>query len=351
MFRCLSAVVFLVLIAQPSFGEEARPRVGMLLPMSGDFAAIGVDGRNGVDLALREFGSPAPIEIIFGDTRGEPTTAVSEFRKVTDSDRVSAVYIFRGPVGMAVNPLSKQSRIPLLGGVGNKAFAQKNEYAFQLWPPSDVEGAFLANNVTKRGFQTISMVSAEDDWTVSVSDAFKEAFKGKILFEQSLANKDSDFRALILQLRRADADAIFVNLSIAQIGTFLRQLRDQGVTKPVFSNFWCGKAEVIQAAGAAAEGVMFAEMSLADLPKFRESIAAQGGGTASGATLSAYVGTKLLLQAAASAHPRNAEEFYRALLAQREVALADRTLSISGRVVEFPLGMKVIQGGQGKVAP
>lgn len=353
MIRRLAALalVFVGITAQGVFAEEPRPRVGILLPMSGDFAAIGADGRSGVDLALREFGGPVPFDIVYGDTKGDPATAVAEFRKVTGTDGVSAVYVFRGPVGMAINPLSRQSRIPLLGGVGNKAFAEQNEYGFQLWPPSDVEGAFLADYVTKRGFHSISLVTAEDDWTVSISESFKQSYKGTLRFDQSFSTKESDFRTVIAQVKRADADAVFVNLSIAQLSTFLRQLREQGISKPVFSNFWCGKRDVIQAAGAAAEGVMFSEMSLSDLPKFKESILAQGGGNASGATLSAYVGTKLLLQAAGSAHPRFAEEFYRALLAQREVVLADTTLGVENRVVKLPLAMRLIKDGKVITAP
>lgn len=344
MVRCLFLLSFLCCAVSGVSAEPPLPRVGILLPMSGDFAAIGVDCRNGVDLALREVGGPAPLQVVFGDTKGDPATAVGEFRKVTATDGVSAVYIFRGPLGMAVNPLSKQSRVPLLGGIGNKAFAQQNEFAFQVWPPSDVEGRFLADFMTARGYRSVSLLTAEDDWTVSVSESFRHSFKGTIAFEQSLAAKDSDFRTVISQLRKADADAVFVNLSIAQLAVVLRQLREQGVTKPVFTNFWGGKREVIQAAGAAAEGIMFSEMSLANLPKFKESILAHGGGAASGATLSSYVAMKLLLQAAA-ARPQTSEEFYRALLSQHEVVAADTTFAVKNRVVELPLAMREVKGG------
>ena len=337
------------------FAEEPRIPVGMILPLSGDFAVIGSDCKQGIDLALREFGGGAPIDLIYGDSKGDPMTAVGEFRKLAASDHVAGVFAFRGPVGMALNPIARQAKIPLLGGVGNKSFAASSSYAFQIWAPSDAEGSFIAVEMLRRGHKTVALVTTEDDWTVSVSDSFRSAFQaggGKVLTDQSLSAKDGDYRTLITQIKKSNPESIFVNLGIAQIGPFLRQLKEQGIGKPVFSNFWSAKKDVLSVAGDAAEGVLFSEMSLAEMPKFQKEIAAAGGGHASGATLSAYVATKLLLQAAqALKSDRSSTALYQALLAQPSVVLTDLSLKIKDRVVEFPLVMKVIKDGRSVPSP
>ncbi len=342
--------------ADDTANADTKVKVGMILPLAGDFAAVGADGRRGIELAMHEHsgeGKAATFTLLYGDSRGDPTTAVGEFRKLVDVDQVAAVYAFRGPVGMALSPIAKQAKLPILGGVGNKAFAARNSYAFQIWTTSDAEGSFLAAEMLKRGHRSVALATSEDDWTASVSETFREAYQGsggKLLTDQSLSAKDGDFRTLVTQIAKAAPDAVFVNVTIAQIGPFLRQLREQGVKASIYSNFWCAKKDVLSVAGEAAEGLLFAEMSLAGMPKFREAIAAQGGGNPTGATLSGYVATKLLLQAADSlTTDRSAAALYQALLAQNAVKLADMDLAIRERKVEFPMTMNAIRAG--KVVP
>ncbi len=348
LHKVIALAMLILGVTSISLAEEARLKIGFILPLSGDFAAIGADGKHGIELALKEYGAAAPFDVFYGDSRGDPTTAIAEFRKLVDTDRVHGIYAFRGPVGMALNPLSKQSRIPLLGGVGNKAFAERNEYAFQIWTPSDIEGGFIADSMLRKGHRTVAMLTAEDDWTVSVSDALRTAFTakgGKILLDQSITAKDSDFRSLVTQLKRTNADVIFLNLGIAQIAPCLKQVREQGISKPIFSNFWSGKKEVLEAAGAAAEGLTFAEMSLTNLPKFRAAIESAFGGRATGATLSSYVATKLLLQAAGNGIDTSSA-LQNSLLVQSSIPLADLPLNVKNRVVDLPLALRIVAAGK-----
>lgn len=347
-FRILLAVAFAA-ISFPFVSVKADTKVGMLLPLSGNYAAVGVDNRQGIEAALELSPYTGSLNIEYADSKADATVAVSEFRKLTNDEQVVAVYAMRGPVGMAINPISKAIGVPILGGVGNKDFAAMNEYAYQFWSTSDEEGRFLANALKSNRLMKVALLTAQDDWPVAVSKAFRERVKannGSIVYDQEYIPSELDFRTAIAQLKSKAPDVVFANLGINQLAPFFKQAREFKLALAIYSNFWAAKKDVINAAGIEnVEGIKFVEMNTA-LPSFQKTVAEKFKSTPSGATLSAYAGTLLFLQVAAK-HPeaRSPLSFNRALTEMREIETPDGPLFIKDRRVEFPLIERTIHGG------
>lgn len=361
-FLLLTAAVLTVFgypskaLADRAIGPDQQTKLGMLLPLSGNYSAIGADTKQGMEMAFDDDVQAASTAFpVLADSKGEPSAALTEFRKLLDADKVAAVYAFRGPVGMTLNPVSKSSHVALLGGVGNKEFATGNDYAFQVWPPSDVEGKFLADAMAKMKVKNVALFSLQDDWTSSVSTGFREALKkngGALVFDKEILPSDNDFRTLLQQVKSKKPDALFLNVGLAQIGPLLKQLRELHIDTPKYSNFWVAKKETFAAVGAeGVEGVMYDEMST-DLPTLNKKLQERYSATASGATVSAYLGTKLMLQVTKTAgSPLTAEAMYSGLLKQTSIDTPDASFAIKNRCVEIPLVMKVLKAGKGVLLP
>lgn len=320
-----------------------KPKVGALLTLSGAFSAIGQDGRNGIALAIAEYGDNTPFEVVYGDSKSDPQTAISEFRRFVNQEGVAAVYVFRGPPGMAVNPISKQMKIPLLGGVGNKVFTEQNEFAIQVWPSSDFEGAFLAEDVIQRG-KRVAIVTLEDDWTASLSTGFRSAFLekgGEIVVDEFVHPEDSDFRTVILKIVSAKPDAVFVNVGVGQIGPIVKQLREARLPVPLYSNFWAGKKEVRDAAGAAIAGVRFDEIS-PDMPKLSAMAKERFNTNLNSAFISAYLGARAFLEVFETGTATTPETIRERFLELDSLDTPDGPLEIVGRKVIFKLKISEI---------
>ena len=333
--------------------SEDWPSIGMLVPLTGPYAPGGVDVRQGFEAGRAAASSPIPLQFIFADSKAEPTTGVSEFRKFLISDKTIGVFVQRGSVGMAINPISRSNKVPLLGGVGNKDFAAMNEYALQFWSKSDDEGAFLAGIFKKRGFSSAAIFTVQDDWQGSVSAAFRSAYEktgGAILSDVDLLASEVDFRTTLLQLKSKKPAAIFANLSLAQIGPFLKQAKELEVSTPIFSNFWTARKEVMEFAGAAAvEGVHYVEIDT-DRPSLVKFVAEKYNSRPAGPTLSAYAAVLLLAQVMKEnpqIHTR--EELAKSLLRQTRVETPDGPIPIVDRVVMFPLVEKQMKDGKVEV--
>lgn len=337
-------VTLIFLVCSSVFADRPSAKIGMLLPLSGQYASIGLDCQQAVEIAKLEIDPNLNLEFIYADSKAEAAQAVVEFKKLIDIDKIIAGFVFRGPPGMAINPLSKSAKMPILGGVSNKDFALSNDYAFQLWSRSDFEGEFLATALKSKGIKKIALVTVQDDYPVAVSLGFREKIKNlglEIIIDEEVLPSEVDFRTQISKLRRASTDAIFLNVGLGQIAPMLVQLRQLGIESPLYSNFWAGKKEVITAAGKAAEGVIFAEMST-NLENLRKDLNSKFNTSPSGATLSTYVATIMLAQAISGLSEISAQALHSALSEIKEIKTRNGNFEVKDRFVQFPMSLRVI---------
>lgn len=324
-------------------------KIGILIPDSGSFAPLGNDSRQGIEAAMVLGGFEQAIEPVYADSKSDPTTSISEFRKLISSDGVLGSYAIRSPVGMAINPISKNLGIPVLGGVGDQRFAEQNDYAYLLWSRADEEGRFIANKILEHGFHNAAVVTLQDDWTTLISDEFRKVYseKAKIEIDQTVLPQDNDFRTIVSKIKSKKVEVIFLNVGLIQIGPFIRQIREQKIEVPIYSNYWAQKKEVVQSAGEqAVEGVRLIEMDT-NLPHLKEFLEKRYGTNPSGATLSAY-SSMMLLGQVLNRNPQisNSKELYALLNKENEIVTPDARYAIRNRCVQFPLVEREIKNGK-----
>lgn len=334
--------------AQPPTGVDSKLKVGMLLTLSGSFSSAGEDCRRGIEAALKE--APDMLDVVYADSKNEPATAISEFHRLVGSQHVAGIYTHRSSMGMALNPVSLKAEVPLIGAVGHKDFATGNRFAVQVWPNAEHEGRFIAEQFLARGYKRAALIYTQDEWTSSVSDAFREKYtsgKGTVAFDISVPPSEQDLRTLLLQVRSGNPDVIFVNMLLPQIAPIVRQARELGIRGKLFSNFYVAKDDVLKATSAEAlEGIGFVELD-SNLPELRRRVGLKDGETLQGLTVASYVSTMLLGQAAQQmGEAKSPRELHAVLGKQREVRTPDGVYPIENGYVKFPLRVKILRSGK-----
>lgn len=347
-----SATLFLPMStwADPNSPVPADPvKVGMILTLSGNFATAGADSKQGIEAAMRLAGPATRLVLLYGDSKNDPTAAISEFQRMADFDRVVGFYTHRGSIGMALNPLSKKSGLVLIGGVGNKDFAKQNEYAIQMWPKSDDEGNFVAEDFIKRGFKRPAVIYTEDDWTNAVTTTFRSKLSEAgitLVADKGELPGETDFKTLLLQLKALKSDAVFFNVLLPQIAPAVKQARELNLPGAYYSNFYVAKKEVFEAAGTATDGVRYVEMDT-NLPALNKALNRDPSAGAPSLLIAGYLATLLMAQAAEAAPPHtDSAGFYSALIKQNEIRTPDRTYRIEDRCVRFPLVLNELHSGK-----
>jgi ABC-type branched-subunit amino acid transport system substrate-binding protein len=350
MFSSLRATLLLAVAVLstcfPSLQAEVSTiRIGALAELTGPGAMNGAACQTGYRVAESLFREQYPqiaahVEVIYGDHRREQKTAISEFQRLLHLG-VWAVAANHGNIGVAINPLSRQTQTPLFGVMGHADFVQTNPYAVRVIPTPLQEGGGLARNAFASGARRAAILVLEDDYILAVAAAFEKQFKelgGTIVYRDYIPEATTDFSTIGTRIRASHPEIIAMTLGFQQFGPAIRRLREQGVTQPIYANYWLSYPSIIADAGGAGhlEGsVYITEQS--DFPVFLEryqKLATQE--FRAGVVFRCYtaLGSALSLL---GEHPElTSKREYSALIGNlSQLKLPDREISIKNREVAF----------------
>jgi branched-chain amino acid transport system substrate-binding protein len=183
-------------------------KVGVLLPLTGDFSVYGKSLLNGLKLALSS--NPpdqGKVELEVKDTEGDYTKAAQLCRDLIENEGVVCVI---GPlrsesvVGSAV--VAENSHIPLITPTASKeGLALLGDYVFQLSSTPERKGKALAEfAVRDQGFKDLVMLIPEGEPTESEALSFKQTVEelgGKILAVERYPVDTRDFSPYLREIK------------------------------------------------------------------------------------------------------------------------------------------------------
>ena len=177
-----------LLLQEASISPTKTVKVGVLVPLTGDFSVYGTSLLNGIKLALSSYPSAKrTVELEVKDTRGDFVEAVQVCRELIEEDDVVCVI---GPLrsesvtGAAV--VAEYSEIPLITPTASKrGLASLGDFVFQLSPSPQSKGRSLAEFVMQnQNFQDFVMLIPEEGQNKTEALSFKETVEelgGKIV--------------------------------------------------------------------------------------------------------------------------------------------------------------------------
>jgi branched-chain amino acid transport system substrate-binding protein len=222
-FLKVTAASVALLAAGAAGAQEVR--VGSVAGVTGpiaDLIAPIVEGRN---LAVRHvneqggfFRSGDRMAMVLGDSACDPKAAVDASTKVVNVDRVVAivgascsgatsamVQSVTAPAGVV--SVSESATAPSISRLDD------NDLAFRTAASDAYQGRALARLVRDRGFRTVSVTAANDDYNAALGKVFSEAFvaMGGNLAASALhePNKAS-YRSEVASLRKSGTQALVV---------------------------------------------------------------------------------------------------------------------------------------------
>ena len=347
---CLLLVIFL---AGSLRAEPLEVRVGLLTELSGPSASNGERCRQGFEVAHRMYAAELQAQHVVlrtfvEDHAGDAKVGVAAFQKLIDQDQIVVALATRSQVSMALNPISLERQIPLLGTVGHPGFTTQNRFAFRTYPSVDQEAAALVAALRHDKLLRLATLSIEDEWNKSLAAAVEDHLKGaggRVVFSESMLPNDPDPRAFSGRLRMAQPEAIFINLALGSSGVAMKRLRELGLPQPFFSNFWGAAPESLQVAGHDASAGMRYVTINTQKPRFREAVlTAFPEASVAAVTYSCFAGVRWLIDAilisAREGHKFSAEELAPVLTKVTEMELPDEHLSVSGRELQFDLAVE-----------
>jgi len=216
------AMGMLALLTGPLQGQAQgadKLKVGLMLPYTGTYAALGTAIENGFKLYIEEQGGKLggkSVEFFRVDDESDPSKAVDNANKLVKRDSVDVlVGTVHSGVAMALAKVAKDSNTLLIvPNAGADALTgplcARNVFrtSFSNWQPAYAMGLVAAERKHKTAV-TITWKYAAGDESVK---GFKESFEakgGKVLKELNVPFPNVEFQALLTEIAATKPDAVY----------------------------------------------------------------------------------------------------------------------------------------------
>lgn len=304
-----------------SVAKADQVTVGMITTLSGGGAGLGVDVRDGFQLAL-DMAGEHDIRLVVEDDAQRPELAVQIAERMILSERADILTgIIWSNLAMAVVPSTVAQDIFYLSpNAGPSALAGANchpNYFNVAWQNDMLhEGAGAYAN--ELGYENTFIMAPNYPAGTDALNGFKRYFEGNLAGELFTQVGQTDYAAEIAQIRASGADSIFIFLPGGMGISFMRQYEQSGLDLPIVSAAFTFSQDILPAVGDAALGVFNASQWSPDLDNaenvrfvsdFRETF----GRTPSLYASQGYDAANLILSAIAKADVADREAFRAAL--------------------------------------
>ena len=231
----------LALLALAGTLHAAEPlKIGLVVPMSGPFAAYGKQIEHGVRLYLALNGdtmSGRKVEIIVRDdapgTSGEISKRLAQELVVNDKVDVLAGFGLT-PAAFAAAPVATQGRRPMVVmNAATSAITKASPYILRTSHTLPQDTAPVATWAAKNGIRTAYTVVADFGPGHDAEEQFKKSFTaagGNIVGELRVPVKNPDFAPFLQRVRDAAPQAVFLFLPPgADTIAFMKNFADRGL--------------------------------------------------------------------------------------------------------------------------
>jgi branched-chain amino acid transport system substrate-binding protein len=260
----LSAVALAPTLAQAQAAPKLK--VGLMLPYTGTYAALGNAIENGFKLYVAEKGGKLggrEIEYFKVDDESAPPKATDNVNKLVKRDEVDVLIgTVHSGVAMAMAKVAKDTGTlmidPNAGAdavTGPMCAPNIFRSSFSNWQPGYAMGAVLA----KRGVKTAVTITWNYSAGAESVNGFKEAFEkggGKVLKDLTVPFPSQEFQALLTEIASIKPDAVYTFFAGAGAVKFVKDYAAAGLKKtiPLYGAGFLTDG-TLDAQGDAAEGL------------------------------------------------------------------------------------------------
>lgn len=215
-------------------------KVGFLSTLSGPGAGLGVDIRDGFQLAMKHLNGKlggVATEVIIADDKQDPNTAKQVAERFLKKDKVDFMtgIVFSNlmlTVGKSVFD-NQTFYVSTNAGPSQLAGADCNPYFFNVAWQNDNVAEAIGKWATDQGFKNIIGVAPNYPGGKDAVTGFKRFYKGKMADEMYTKLGQLDYAAELAQIRAAKPDAVYFFLPGGMGINFIKQFVAAGLSKDI----------------------------------------------------------------------------------------------------------------------
>lgn len=242
-------------------------KIGAILAMTGPASFLGAPEAKTLEMLVAETNAAGgilgrPVEIIFKDSQAKTENATSFAKQLLEEDKVIAII---GPSTsgetMAIKGIMQEAATPLIScGAAEKIVNPVASYVFKTPQKDTYAVTMIYTEMQKMGIKKVGILSGNTgfgDAGKGLLESMAGDFGLEVAISEVYDKKATDLTAEVTKVKASGAEAV-VNWSIVPAQAIVpKNMKQIGYDVPLFQSHGFGNIKYVEAAGAAADGIIF----------------------------------------------------------------------------------------------
>ncbi|MBF0471051.1 MAG: ABC transporter substrate-binding protein [Gammaproteobacteria bacterium] len=240
-------------------------KIGSFLAVTGGASFLGDPELKTLQLYVERINAAGGVndkqlELIHYDTAGNPKKAVNFVKRLIKKDGVDIIIGgSTSGTSMAVIPTVEEEQIPFISLAGSvKIIDPVKKWVFKMPHTDRMAAARIYADMNKRGIKKIALISGNGGFGSSGREQSLQLapeYGIDVVVDESYGAKDTDMTAQLSKVRGSGAEAI-LNFGFGTGPAIVtKNVRQLGITLPLYQSHGVASKKYIELAGEAAEGV------------------------------------------------------------------------------------------------
>ncbi|HUF77940.1 MAG TPA: ABC transporter substrate-binding protein [Thermoanaerobaculia bacterium] len=242
--------------------------VGVVLPLSGEFAIYGEPIRRGVELAFEELQNqpdyPYRLDLQVEDSQGDAARAAELLGRLYHAGAPAVIGGVTTAEAMAmVEVADRADRVLLSPSASSPRLTGISTNFFRVFPSDFLEGTKMAHFATQTlSLRRLAIAAAESEYAKGIQQVFKREVErngAQILEVIEYPRNTADLAGVIERILTLGPDGVYLADYAAGLVTLIQGLEQRRYQGRVLTTSSIAAPEVLEGAGDALEGVMFTQ--------------------------------------------------------------------------------------------
>lgn len=250
------------------WGEIAIPKdspikIGLGAMLSGSYATLGIDIRNGAEMAIAEKGTLLGRKIVLqaedDQCEGAPSVAIAE-KFCNDPTLVGVIGYMCSGGSIPASDVHNKYKLVMISpsSTSLELTARGIPIFFRTCWNDKIQGKAAADFALKNKWTMVAVLHDKSAYGQGLAEEFRrnvEQGGGKALAFEGLTRGDKDFTPVLTKIKPLNVQLVYFGGMAAEGSLVVRQMRRIGIKAKFLSDDGCyTEKDFIQASGKAAEG-------------------------------------------------------------------------------------------------
>ena len=258
------------------FAKEVK--IGVIMPMSGPIGGFGQSAVEGLNLMHKlspKLSNGDDIKLVLIDNKSDKIESANAASKLISYEKVTAIIgALTSTNTMAMTKIAEQAKTPVVAPVAtNILVTNRKDYvsrvcfsdAFQ----GEVAAKFAINELKLK--KAVLITDVKLDYSIGISKVFKKIYTklgGEIIQTAKINSGDSDFKAMLSNIKALNPEFIFFPIYSAEAGLIAKQAKQLGINAKFLGTDGMTADKVFfEAGGDAIEGFYATDLYSPEVPK------------------------------------------------------------------------------------